>query len=307
MLEDAVHADTADEGLVGMIENVLENGHRICPRGAETVEVTNLKLTLANPRARVVANPMRDVQEHYMAAKVVWDLAERSDVASIGFWNSYASKFSDDGTTVQGENYGQRWSPYMRFALELLHQDRDSRRAWIPVWHGRDLASKNGLAGARSRGPSFDSKNVPCCIGFGLRIIDDRLVMQTVMRSQSVVGVFPYDVFLFTYFQELLANELEVELGRYEHVMLSAHIYERELDFANKIVEEWDRGDTESGWHAPSMGYTTLNFSNAAEWLVPAEERLRLDSGDLALDVLNEEIVDMMIPYAREQHHAGDA
>jgi hypothetical protein len=50
------------------------------------------------------------------------------------------------------------------------------------------------------------------------------------MRSQSVVGVLCYDIYLLTALQELIANELGIPLGWYEHHMMSAHFYNREGD-----------------------------------------------------------------------------
>lgn len=57
------------------------------------------------------------------------------------------------------------------------------------------------------------------------------------MRSQSLVGVFPYDAFLFTMIQEAMALELEleVEMGRYIHISDSLHIYDNEIEKAQTI------------------------------------------------------------------------
>jgi thymidylate synthase len=50
------------------------------------------------------------------------------------------------------------------------------------------------------------------------------------MRSQSTIGVLPYDVFLFASLQCIAAAELGVGPGDYIHVSGSLHAYEDELE-----------------------------------------------------------------------------
>ena len=58
------------------------------------------------------------------------------------------------------------------------------------------------------------------------------------MRSNDVVWGLPYDVFLFTMIQELLARTLGLELGTYVHGAGSLHLYERHLDLAQQVLRE---------------------------------------------------------------------
>jgi thymidylate synthase len=59
----------------------------------------------------------------------------------------------------------------------------------------------------------------------------------TTMRSNDVILGLPYDIFLFTMLQEMMAVELELELGVYHHIVGSLHIYESDLDWSKEIVE----------------------------------------------------------------------
>jgi thymidylate synthase len=231
---------TADQAFVETIRECLKDGAHTSPRGAGTREMTSQSLIIHDPRTRIIT--ARDVRHGYCAGLLAWNLGRRNDVAGIKPWNPNASKFSDDGDTVQGENYAQRFWPGLVNALHILKHDPSSRRAWVPVWdqHSEytmelELSSDSIIHGLDDSA-SMKSRNVPCCIGFGLRIIQKKLVLQTVMRSQSLYGVFPYDVFLFTALQELIANELGAELGWYEHTMLSAHVYDHELTAAGSLV-----------------------------------------------------------------------
>lgn len=233
--------ESADAAMLGTLREVIEGGARSEPRGKPTYDVTSYAMVIRDPRKRICHS--RDGFRYgYPAALLAWNLARRNDVAGLLPWNPNAPLFSDDGETVQGENYGERMWPSLMGALHVLKRDPYSRRPWISVWkpgreYGEVVYDESPTPEALDEMPVVASVNVPCCIGFGLRIVGGRLVMQTVMRSQSLWGVFPYDVFLFTALQELIANELGCALGWYEHVMLSAHVYDHELRFVKPALE----------------------------------------------------------------------
>jgi thymidylate synthase len=223
-----------NEALKATVVDISQNGVDSAPRGMGTTELTSYSFAITNPRARFCT--IRPVREGYCAASVAWNVGLRDDVDSICWWNEHGRKISDDGKTFYGANYGQRWHGYLEEAIALLRLDPHSRRVFVPIWNPGDLLDQD-----REGNPilySRDGKDVPCTIGFGLRIVKRRLIMQVVMRSQSVIGVMPYDVFLFTVLQELIANELNVRLGRYEHFMMSAHYYDRESDLVDDI-KKW--------------------------------------------------------------------
>jgi len=269
---------SVDDAIVGCIEEIQLNGAASSPRGMETSEVTMLGFRLTDPRARIFTR--RPIRLGYAAAKVAWDLGERHDVAALAHFNPNGTRFSDNGKDVQGENYGQRWSKYLPEAIGLLKTDPDTRRAWVPIWHGMDMINDTPPLVAPKRSnhhtgphPSRYSTNVPCTIGFGLRIIDKQLVMQVVMRSNAVLGVLPYDIFLLTVIQELVANELGVALGPYEHVMLSAHLYAREADTADEAL---GAGPDDEGGRMPTIGMTLSD----AQYMYPLALEKALEGGE---------------------------
>jgi thymidylate synthase len=55
------------------------------------------------------------------------------------------------------------------------------------------------------------------------------------MRSNDIAIGMLYDVFNFTMLQELLAVELDVELGTYTHMVGSLHIYEKSYNLLKGI------------------------------------------------------------------------
>ena len=66
---------------------------------------------------------------------------------------------------------------------------------------------------------------------------NDRLHAVLTMRSNDVIWGLPYDVFLFTMIQEMLACELGAELGSYCHIAGSLHLYNQHERLAERVLE----------------------------------------------------------------------
>ena len=79
-------------------------------------------------------------------------------------------------------------------------------------------------------------KDVPCTLTLQFFIRDGKLHQIASMRSSALIFGISYDVPAFTFFQEMFANELNVELGTYVHISNSLHVYERHFDMLNKIA-----------------------------------------------------------------------
>ena len=60
------------------------------------------------------------------------------------------------------------------------------------------------------------------------------------MRSSDIFLGLPYDVQQFTFLQQLLAHWLGVELGPYVHVAGSAHVYEKDIAAARRVLSRPD-------------------------------------------------------------------
>lgn len=231
----------ADEMLDGALMDVFNTGIDVSPRDQETLEVQGWTVRLVKPRARVVMNPVRDIRLGYAAANVAWNLDRRNDVESIVWWNPNGRYITDDGETFHGANYGQRWHGYLQEALSLLDDDPDTRRAWVPIWRPQDIVADVAL-GEKDAHPNWFyarwGKDVPCTLGFGLRKFEARLDMSVVMRSQSV-SILPYDLFLFSTLQELLAHSLGLQLGHLTWHAVSLHVYLKREYTTNRSAADW--------------------------------------------------------------------
>jgi hypothetical protein len=85
---------------------------------------------------------------------------------------------------------------------------------------------------------SIDAKlDVPCTLALQFFIRDKKLYMITHMRSSDLILGLAYDVPAFTFFQELLAFELGVEVGEYIHFSNSLHIYRKHYKMVESFLQ----------------------------------------------------------------------
>lgn len=241
---------SADTMFLGMLKECIQ-APPVPSRNGPMHEVYGWSGRLHNSRARRITFPERNVRPGYPQASVAWNLAEKNDVDSICWWNPHGRKISDDGLTFYGANYGERWSPYLDEAIYLLRTNPDTRRAWVPIWKPEDLVGDRveyvdtvlGNVNEQHTATHYsrEGKDVPCTLGFGLALREDKvskkLHMNVVMRSQAVWGVFPYDVYLLSVMHELVANDLEAELGEFIWTVQSMHVFEREIPFITKLFK----------------------------------------------------------------------
>ena len=84
----------------------------------------------------------------------------------------------------------------------------------------------------------YETKDVTCTFMLHFFIRDNKLDLITTMRSNDLLFGTTYDVFMFTFLQELMAAELGVELGTYKHFTSNMHIYEKDIEVINNILNE---------------------------------------------------------------------
>jgi len=221
--------DSLDDAYKFLVSSVLSGGRFVAPRLDRTLELTPFSFTLKNVRRRLIENGARRWSLPLAIGEFCWHVSGSDDVRFIEYYARRWKEFAENGSTVRGSCYGHRIfnpgadgrSQWQRIC-ELLRKDINSRRA-ILIFHeqGSDLLAE---------------KDIPCASTMQFLVRDSQLHAIVFMRSNDAIWGLPYDVFLFTMFQELLACELNLPLGTYTHVVGSLHIYERHFAQAERIV-----------------------------------------------------------------------
>lgn len=219
---------SADDVQSAMLRLLLDQGESVSPRGIPTVESRAIGFTLLNPRCRCILNRQRRWSLPLAIGELCWHLAGSRRASVLGYyaptWNSYADKHGE----IRGSCYGSKvFSPptptVWDRVRELIKADPATRRS---VLYFSDPTSHLE--------PSCPDAACATSMQFILRrgVLD----VVVVMRSNDVIWGLPYDMFLFTFLQEMMAAELGVEIGRYYHFAASLHLYEKHRSRADQIL-----------------------------------------------------------------------
>ena len=205
----------ANQAWLRLIGQIYRNGNSARPRGLEIKEIL-CNTTVTDMRFPIVSIRRRKLGYKFLAAEAWWILCGRNDVASIKSYSRHIASFSDDGHYFSGA-YGVRVVDQLRYVVDTLVKDIDSRQAVLTIW----------------RQNPRDSKDIPCTISVQWLIRNARLYCIDTMRSSDAGLGFPYDCFNFSMLSAyilLLLRERsgffkEIELGALYLTAGSSHLY----------------------------------------------------------------------------------
>jgi len=194
-------------------------------RGGQTSELLHVGLTIEDPRDRWVVSRTPAMNPAFALVEVLWIAAGRRDADLPTFWNPRLAAFCGDGPEFEGA-YGHRLR--REFGLDQL--DRvyraldsmpDTRQAVLSLWNAAaDLPQPDGTP-TRS--------DIPCNVAAFPKIRNGRLEWMQILRSNDLFLGTPHNIVQFTTLQEILAGWLGIQVGSYNQVSDSLHVYARDL------------------------------------------------------------------------------
>jgi len=218
-----IEVETGQQGYKEIVHHVLNSGRSRAPRGMATLDMGPTMIKLRSPHGALPMGTGRNLNPKIAVVEALQLIAGFSDPALMLFASQNFSRWIEHDGTFYGA-YGKRIGNQLQAVVQKLRDDPDSRQAVITLWD-----------------PSLDNmphkKDYPCTVSLAFAIVDDKLNMNTLMRSNDVWLGLPYDLFQFTQLQLTLARVLAVEAGEYTHVTWSLHIYEEHIDAAYMIKE----------------------------------------------------------------------
>lgn len=103
------------------------------------------------------------------------------------------------------------------YAIKVFKRDPSRRtvvlHTWIPY---RDLMKF---------GPKREETSSPCLVLAYPQLVDGKLHMFVVMKTNDLFNAWPGNAFAFTALQKHMAEKIGVETGTYTHFSVSMHIY----------------------------------------------------------------------------------
>lgn len=208
-----------------VVHHVLTSGTRRSPRGIPTRDAGCVIIELDTPAHGLPLGCGRNLSKNVAVAEAIQLIGGFHDPQLMIKASDNFSQFMNDGK-FHGA-YGNRIGSQLIDVVTKLSQDTESRQAVITLW---DPALDNVIG----------MRDYPCTVMLQFEIIAQRLCMNTVMRSNDVWLGLPYDLFQFTQLQWTVAKCLNKRPGMYRHIALSLHIYEKDVEAAERVYAPVD-------------------------------------------------------------------
>lgn len=211
-------------------------------RGGATEEILHAAFTLADPRQRWVVGRHPALNPAFAIVEIIWMLNGRKDSAFLNYWNSQLPKYAGRGVEYHGA-YGFRLRHHfgidqLERAYLALRHNPDGRQVVLQIWDPViDFPDEKG----RPINP-----DIPCNIISLLKIRNNRLEWMQIIRSNDLFRGVPYNFIQFTTIQEVLAGWLEVELGSYNQISDSLHLYSEDVKTIGTILSGDAQQNTDS-------------------------------------------------------------
>lgn len=214
-----------------ILNDVMQRGAPVAPRHQATYEVSPLLFVLENPRDCIKLQRRRRINYAYAIIEKLSLIYGQADPETFQFYIPALGSLLDEEGKFGGA-YGPRLTHQLDYVYQLLKDDPESRRAVMTVFSAHS-----------DQQPGED---IPCTVSLQFLLRDGRLSMITNMRSSDVYLGLPYDVQQFTFLQQLLAHWLNVGLGNYTHIAGSGHIYLKDLNAVQEVIDEPDHLNSEA-------------------------------------------------------------
>ena len=224
--------------------------------------------TYKNPCQRVIFWEPRDANPFFHFMEGLWMLGGRDDVHFLTRYNKRMAEYSDNGVTLNGA-YGHRWRRFFEkdqldIIANRLQNDRTDRRCVLAMWDCvRDL--------------DRDTKDTPCNTHIYFKVRNNKLNMTVCCRSNDMIwGAYGANAVHMSMLQEYMAARVGVEVGVYNQISDSFHVYE-------DVYNEMERRLPEVDYYAMKYPMTGSPYDNISVYpmLAPDDDSIRVFDEDL--------------------------
>lgn len=227
--------NSANELYIQLAKDLKDHGNLVGPRGLQTLELTDAFFTLNKPLNSYITLRSRNLSNSYVIGELLWYFSGRNDLKYISKFSKFWNNISDDEKTSNSaygyilmlkHNFNQ-----IDYVIDALKKDKDTRRA-ILIFNTPYPEQK-------------DTKDMICTLNAQFLIRDNKLNMYINMRSNDINFGLPYDIIFFTTLQAYIHMKLfdvyeDLNIGTYNHHATSLHIYEKDFNLLDKVIEEGD-------------------------------------------------------------------
>lgn len=194
------------------------------------IAIFNEAFTILNPLENKITTPWRKWYQSYATEELEWyrtgdpNISRfeeiRGEKAVPPIWYDHADK---DGNVRS--NYGWQWqrNGQLYYVVNELKRSNDSRRALVTLYDGKEHDTY--------------AHDTPCTLNYHFQIVNDRLNLTVMMRSNDLVWGFCNDQFVASELMKDVANRLDIEVGELSWFSSNLHIYPIHLNMKNEYKE----------------------------------------------------------------------
>ena len=185
----------------------------------DTEALFNVGFTLENPRDMLIFNREREWKREYAEAEWQWYLSGDRNIHKLGDIYGKVPKIwrhmADECGNVNS-NYG--WQGKRNDQLDKVVDilgNKNTRQAAVSIYDGKEIHAYEN--------------DTPCTYAVQFTILNNKLNMAVVMRSNDLWFGFCNDQYCFASLQMLVAYELGIDVGEYYHFAHNLHLYNNKL------------------------------------------------------------------------------
>tara|TARA_A100001515_G_scaffold15269_1_gene11259 strand:- start:594 stop:1262 length:669 start_codon:yes stop_codon:yes gene_type:complete len=209
---------TANEAFHDLYWRIVRDGVSF----AGTKALFNAGFYIENPALNTIddSKVKRNWSIEYAEAEWQWYLSGDRNIAKLGelygkipaIWKRMADK---DGNV--NSNYGWQWyrNDQLRKVINNLSQNHESRQAAISIYDAKEIDEY--------------TNDTPCTYAVQFTVLNGKLNMSVVMRSNDLWYGFCNDQYQFSNLQMYVAYELNLPVGTYYHFAHNLHLYNDKL------------------------------------------------------------------------------
>lgn len=227
----------------GMLNKIISDGKDVTVRGLDMRELIPGYFEIENPRDRVLNIDCRNKSvRKYIFGELLWYLSGRDDVEFIGKYSKMWPNLTDDGIH-NNSAYGKYIFNELPIAGFGINNDNLDKSELKSQWeHCKELLLKDNFTRQAvihiKPIQMYNTKDTVCTYFLQFFIRDNKLDMVACMRSNDIMFGTTYDIFMFTFLQELMAAELGLEVGTYKHFACNFHMYKKDKEKIDSILAE---------------------------------------------------------------------
>ena len=187
----------------------------------DTKALFNVGFYITDPMDNKIINRERNWKLDYAEAEWEWYLSGDRNIKRLGdlygkvpeIWKRMADKNGNVNS-----NYGWQWyrKDQISYVIRKLRNEPDTRHAAISIYDCKEHEKYK--------------KDTQCTYAIQFTILNKRLNMSVVMRSNYLWYGFCNDQYQFSNLQQLIADSLEIEVGTYYHFAHNMHLYNDKIN-----------------------------------------------------------------------------